>query len=108
MIVGVVVNNGILMIDYTEKYLQENNDVKEALLMAGRVRLRPILMTMFSTIFGFLQLAYGIGEGSEMLRPLAYSMIGGMSLSLFLSLLVIPGLYWIVNGRKYRTAGAHH
>jgi Cu/Ag efflux pump CusA len=108
MIVGVVVNNGILMIDYTEKYLQENNDVKEALLMAGRVRLRPILMTMFSTIFGFLPLAYGIGEGSEMLRPLAYSMIGGMSLSLFLSLLVIPGLYWIVNGRKYRTAGAHH
>ncbi|NPA35229.1 MAG: efflux RND transporter permease subunit [Chlorobi bacterium] len=100
MIVGVVVNNGILMIDYTEKYLRENNNVKEALLMAGRVRMRPILMTMFSTIFGFLPLAYGIGEGSEMLRPLAFSMIGGMSLSLFLSLLIIPGMYWIVNDRK--------
>ena len=100
MIVGVVVNNGILMIDYTEKYLQDNSDVKEALLMAGRVRMRPILMTMFSTIFGFLPLAYGIGEGAEMLRPLAISMIGGMSLSLFLSLLIIPGMYWIVNGRR--------
>ncbi len=100
MIVGVVVNNGILMIDYTEKYLQENSDVKEALLMAGRVRMRPILMTMFSTIFGFLPLAYGIGEGAEMLRPLAISMIGGMSLSLFLSLLIIPGMYWIVNGKR--------
>ncbi len=100
MIIGVVVNNGILMIDYTEKFLKESNDVKEALLMAGRVRMRPILMTMLSTIFGFLPLAYGIGEGSEMLRPLAFSMIGGMSLSLFLSLLVIPGMYWIVNGKK--------
>jgi len=100
MIIGVVVNNGILMIDYTEKFLKESNDVKEALLMAGRVRMRPILMTMLSTIFGFLPLAYGIGEGSEMLSPLAFSMIGGMSLSLFLSLLVIPGMYWIVNGRK--------
>jgi HAE1 family hydrophobic/amphiphilic exporter-1 len=87
------------MIDYTEKFLKESNDVKEALLMAGRVRMRPILMTMLSTIFGFLPLAYGIGEGSEMLRPLAFSMIGGMSLSLFLSLLIVPGMYWIVNGK---------
>ena len=99
MIVGVVVNNGILMIDYTERYLKENPDVSEALLAAGRVRMRPILMTMFSTIFGFLPLALAMGEGSEMLQPLAVSMIGGMSLSIFLSLLVIPGLYRIVNGK---------
>ena len=100
MIVGVVVNNGILLIDYTEKFLKEQPDVAEALLMAGRVRMRPILMTMLSTIFGFLPLAFAIGEGSEMLQPLAVAMIGGMSLSMFLSLLLIPGMYWIVNKKK--------
>jgi multidrug efflux pump subunit AcrB len=100
MIVGVVVNNGILFIDYAEKYLQEKSDVAEALLMAGRVRLRPILMTTLATIFGFLPLAIAFGEGSEMLQPLAISMIGGMSLSMLLSLLVIPGLYWVVHGKR--------
>jgi len=98
MIVGVVVNNGILLIDYAEKYLEEKtNDVSVALLMAGKVRLRPILMTTLATIFGFLPLALAFGEGSEMLKPLAISMIGGMSVSTFLSLLIIPGLYRIVN-----------
>jgi len=98
MIIGVVVNNGILLIDYAEKYLKENtSDVSTALIMAGKVRLRPILMTTLATIFGFLPLALSIGEGSEMLQPLAISMIGGMSISMFLSLLVIPGLYWVVN-----------
>ncbi len=100
MIIGVVVNNGILLIDYAEKYLEEKPDVRQALLMAGQVRMRPILMTMLATIFGFLPLALAIGEGAEMLQPLAISMIGGMSLSMFLSLLIIPGLYWMVNRRK--------
>ena len=98
MIVGVVVNNGILLIDYAEKYLaEEAADVKTALFMAGKVRLRPILMTTLATIFAFLPLALAIGEGSEMLQPLAISMIGGMGISMFLSLLIIPGLYWVVN-----------
>ncbi len=99
MIIGVVVNNGILFIDYTEKYLEKNNDIAQALLMAGKVRLRPILMTMFATIFGFLPLALSLGTGSEMLQPLAVSMIGGVSLSIFLSLIIIPSLYYIVNKR---------
>ncbi|NIA29079.1 MAG: MMPL family transporter [Actinobacteria bacterium] len=102
MIVGVVVNNGILLIDYTEKYLREQPDVAQALLMAGRVRMRPILMTTLATIFGFLPLALALGGGSEMLQPLAVSMIGGMSLSMLLSLLVIPGLYWVVNGKRVK------
>ena len=100
MIAGVKATNGILLIDYAEKYLKEQPDVAEELLMAGRVRLRPILMTTLATIFGFLPLSLAIGEGPEMLQPLAVSMIGGMSLSMLLSLLVIPGLYWVVNGRK--------
>jgi len=101
MIIGVVVNNGILLIDYAEKFLREqSSDVATALLMAGKVRLRPILMTTLATIFGFLPLALSLGEGSEMLQPLAISMIGGISLSMFLSLLVIPGLYWVVSPKK--------
>ncbi|OYT12654.1 MAG: acriflavin resistance protein, partial [Bacteroidetes bacterium 4572_114] len=101
MIVGVVVNNGILLIDYAEKYLREKtSNVKNALLMAGKVRIRPILMTTLATIFGFLPLALAMGEGSEMLQPLAISMIGGMSVAMFLSLLLIPGLYWFVNRKN--------
>lgn len=97
MIIGVVVNNGILVIDYTEYYLKTAPDVREALLAAGRVRLRPVLMTSLSTIFGFLPLSLSLGEGAEMLQPLAVSMIGGMCLSIVLSLLVIPVLYYRVN-----------
>jgi CzcA family heavy metal efflux pump len=100
MIVGVVVNNGILFIDFAEKFLQKKPGVTEALLMAGRVRLRPIFMTTLATIFGFLPLALAFGEGSEILQPMAISMIGGMSLSMLLSLLLIPGLYWMVNRNK--------
>ncbi|WP_320112601.1 efflux RND transporter permease subunit [Draconibacterium orientale] len=100
MIIGVVVNNGILLIDYTEKYLKENPIIPEALLMASRVRLRPILMTTLSSIFGFIPLAFAIGEGAEMLKPLAISMIGGMSLSMIFSLFVIPVLYQSFNGKK--------
>ncbi len=104
MIVGVVVNNGILFIDYTEKYVVQNPDLRQALLMAGRVRLRPILMTTLSTIFGFLPLALAMGEGSEMLQPLAVSMIGGMGVGMALSLFIIPALYWLVHHRRYAHA----
>jgi HAE1 family hydrophobic/amphiphilic exporter-1 len=89
-----------LLIDYTEKYLKENPIIPEALLMASRVRLRPILMTTLSSIFGFIPLAFAIGEGAEMLKPLAISMIGGMSLSMIFSLFVIPVLYQSFNGKK--------
>jgi len=104
MIVGVVVNNGILLIDYTEKFLAEKPDVGQALLAAGRVRLRPIMMTTLANIFGFLPLALAIGTGSEMLQPLAVSMIGGMIVSMPLSLLVIPTLYYLVNRNKKELA----
>ncbi len=104
MIVGVVVNNGILLIDYTEKYLRETSQVKTALLRASQVRLRPIMMTTLSTIFGFLPLALALGEGSEMLQPLAISMIGGMSLSMLISLWLIPTMYWVVWKEKRHKA----
>ena len=96
MIVGVVVNNGILLIDYAEMELARSHDVKAALLNAGRVRLRPILMTTLATIFGFLPLALAVGQGAAMLQPLAVAMIGGMSVSMLISLVIIPTIYeWV-------------
>ncbi|MCB0277099.1 MAG: efflux RND transporter permease subunit, partial [Calditrichaeota bacterium] len=100
MIIGVVVNNGILVIDYTEYYRRTSPDTAEALLAAVKVRLRPVLMTTLSTIIGFLPLALALGEGGEMLQPLAVSMIGGMSFSLLLSLVVIPVLYYTAHRGK--------
>jgi len=98
MIIGVVVNNGILVIDYAEYFLKKEPDVRKALLTAGRVRLRPVMMTTLSTITGFLPLALAMGDGAEMLQPLAVSMIGGMMLSILLSLVLIPTLYYWVRG----------
>jgi multidrug efflux pump subunit AcrB len=103
MIIGVVVNNGILVIDFTESYLKETSDIARALLTACQVRLRPILMTTLSTIIGFLPLSLAMGQGAEMLRPLAISMIGGMCLSLLLSLMVIPTLYYLVYRKQFGT-----
>jgi CzcA family heavy metal efflux pump len=94
MIVGVVVNNGILVVDFAELYRKDHPDLREAVLTAGEVRLRPILMTTLSTIMGFIPLALALGEGAEMLQPLAVSMIGGMSVSILISLLIIPVFYY--------------
>jgi len=104
MIVGVVVNNGILLIDYTEKELTKTTDVKQALLKACKVRLRPILMTTLSTIFGFLPLALVLGQGAKMLQPRAVAMIGGMSVSMLISLLAVPTMYAWVSRRKVISA----
>ncbi len=98
MIIGVVVNNGILVIDYAEYYMIRQHDLKLAVLTAGRVRLRPVLMTSLSTIAGFLPLALAQSQGAEMLRPLAVAMIGGITLSIVLSLVLVPALYyWVQN-----------
>jgi multidrug efflux pump subunit AcrB len=88
------VNNGILVVDFAELYRKDHPDLREAVLTAGEVRLRPILMTTLSTIMGFIPLALALGEGAEMLQPLAVSMIGGMSVSILISLLIIPVFYY--------------
>ena len=105
MIIGVVVNNGILLIDYAQKNLSKGQNLEEALLSASRIRLRPIMMTTLSTIFGFLPLALALGDGSEMLQPLAVAMIGGMSVSMLISLLVIPTMFRWTWSKKYKEIG---
>jgi len=92
-ILGIVVNNGILLMDFTARYRQAGKSKIEALLLAGRVRIRPILMTNATTIAGFLPLALQLGKGGEVLQPFAVSVISGLIGSVFFSLIVIPILY---------------
>jgi CzcA family heavy metal efflux pump len=91
--VGIVVSNGILLVDYGNKLQETGATPREAILRAGRTRLRPILMTALATILGMIPMAVGIGEGSETNAPLARAVIGGLSVSTFLTLFLIPILY---------------
>jgi multidrug efflux pump subunit AcrB len=93
MLVGLVVKNGIILLDYTDRLRAEREmTLADALREAGRVRLRPILMTTLCTIFGLAPLAIGLGAGAELQRPLAIAVIGGLTLSTFITLLVMPTL----------------
>jgi multidrug efflux pump subunit AcrB len=93
MLIGLVVKNGIILLDYTDRLRAERDvTLAAALREAGRVRLRPILMTTLCTIFGLAPLAVGLGAGAELQRPLAIAVIGGLTLSTFITLLVMPAL----------------
>jgi multidrug efflux pump subunit AcrB len=99
MVVGIVHKNGILMLD-AERYFSERGlALREAIFQAGRRRLRPILMTALATIFGMLPLALGIGSGAQLLQPLAIAVIGGVSVSMVLSLLITPVLFLLLRER---------
>ena len=93
LLVGLVTKNGILLIDYANQQREEGMPIKEAIVEAGCVRFRPILMTAFSTVAGVLPVALGIGVGSEMRQPMAVAIAGGLITSTLLTLLVIPVTY---------------
>jgi multidrug efflux pump subunit AcrB len=98
LLAGIVVNNAILLVEYVEQYRRQSGaTMYEAAVEAGAVRLRPILMTTLTTMFGMLPLALGMGQGSELMRPLAIAMVGGLSLSMLLTLFVVPSAYVIFN-----------
>src|SRR6185503_7504701 len=100
LLVGVVVKNGIVLLDFAEMRSAEGMPMHEAILAAARVRLRPLLMTTLCTLFGLLPLALGLGAGAELQRQLALAVIGGLSLSTPVTLLVIPGLYGVIKRRR--------
>ena len=107
LLVGIVVKNGILLIDVANRRRASGATVEEALVDAGRLRLRPIVMTTAAAIGGLLPLALGIGAGAEMERPLAIAVIGGLSTATAFTLIVIPVLYAGVSRlRPERSAGA--
>jgi len=94
MLAGIVVNNAIILVDYTNLLRREYNmQLYDAVILAGRRRLRPILMTTLTTVLGLLPLAVGLGEGSEMQTPLARVVCGGLLSSTFITLFLIPSLY---------------
>lgn len=93
LLVGLVVKNGIILLEYTNRLRASGLDVTEALIQAGKVRLRPILMTTICTILGLLPLAMGMGAGAELQKPLAIAVIGGLSLSTIFTLLFVPTIY---------------
>ena len=94
MVVGIVHKNGILMLDSEQVFTARGLPLQEAIFQAGRRRLRPILMTALATIFGMLPLALGVGSGAQILQPLAIAVIGGVTVSMILSLLVTPVLFY--------------
>ncbi|MGA8765458.1 MAG: efflux RND transporter permease subunit [Candidatus Acidiferrales bacterium] len=94
LMVGLVVKNGIILFEYVQKlHVEDKMPLAEALVAAGKIRVRPILMTTLATLFGLLPLALGIGSGAELQKPLALAVIGGLLLSTFITLLVMPVLY---------------
>lgn len=97
MLVGIVVNNAIILVEYFELMRSRGLELRAAIIEAGRLRLRPILMTTLTTVVGMLPLALGIGEGAEMLQPLAVAIVFGLSFSMLVSLLLIPVLYQSFN-----------
>jgi len=99
MLAGIVVNNGIVLVDLIGQLRQRGLAVREAVLEAGATRLRPILMTTTTTVLGLVPLALGRGEGAELGAPLAITVIGGLLVSTLLTLVVIPVLYGTVHGR---------
>lgn len=100
VLVGIVVNNGIVYIDYVNRLRRNGMDLKTAVITGGRVRLRPILMTALTTIFGLLPLALKIGEGAELWSPLGRAVIFGMLVATFLTLIFIPTLYMTFEIKK--------
>lgn len=99
ILVGVVVNNSILLVEFI-KQNEEKLGVKEALVQAGKMRLRPILMSCTTTVVGMIPLSLGLGDGGEMLAPMAVSIIGGLIASTLVTLFLIPILYDVINDRK--------
>ena len=104
MVIGIVAKNGILLLDADQRFRAEGSSVRDAMLLAGERRLRPILMTALATIAGMIPLSLKIGAGSQMLQPLAIAVIGGLVASMVLSLIVTPAVHYYLSGHRDQQA----
>jgi multidrug efflux pump subunit AcrB len=102
MVIGIVAKNGILLLDADEKFRSEGASPREAMMHAAQRRLRPILMTAIAAVCGMLPLAFALGSGSQMLQPLAIAVIGGLCISMVLSLIVTPVVYYLLTKGRTR------
>ncbi len=98
MVIGIVAKNGILLLDADQKFRELGFSAEDAILQSSRRRLRPIVMTALATLAGMLPLAFALGAGSQMLQPLAISVIGGVLISMVLSLIITPAVHFLVTG----------
>ncbi|MCM1034641.1 MAG: efflux RND transporter permease subunit [Paludibacter sp.] len=97
MLVGIVVKNGIVLVDYINLMRERGHELNEAIVMSGKSRIRPVLMTAFTTILGMVPMALSAGEGSEMWQPMGIVVIGGLTVSTFLTLFIVPVLYGAIS-----------
>jgi hydrophobe/amphiphile efflux-1 (HAE1) family protein len=104
MMVGIVVSNGVLLVDFANVLRRRGQPIMEATIEAGRTRLRPILMTTIATVLGLVPMALGIGEGSETNLPLARAVIGGLTVSTVFTLFLVPALYTVLDRFAKRRA----
>jgi len=102
MLIGIADSNSILIVDFAHKLEEQGLSVKDAIVTACRVRLRPILMTSLATIIGMIPMALKLGEGGEQYTPMARAIIGGLTTSVLLTIFIVPAAYLLVYGRKRR------
>ncbi|MEZ4412311.1 MAG: efflux RND transporter permease subunit [Gemmatimonadales bacterium] len=108
LLIGLASKNSILLVEYANQLREQGKGLLEATLEAGRVRLRPILMTAFATIFGALPIALGLSAGSESRQPLGYVIVGGMFVSTFLTLYLVPVVYVLLETVRERMGARRH
>jgi HAE1 family hydrophobic/amphiphilic exporter-1 len=106
MMVGMVVSNSILIVEFTHRLEEDGMPVLDAVVNSCRIRLRPILMTTFATVIGLLPMALKLGTGSEAYAPLARSIIGGLMVSVVLTVFIVPAAYLLVHGRRPAAAAS--
>ena len=104
MLIGIVVKNGIVLIDYISLNRERGMGIRTAVIDGGRSRLRPVVMTTLTTILGMVPMAVGSGQGSEMWKPMGTAVIGGLTFSTILTLLFVPVLYCTFAGRGIKRA----
>ncbi|MBV9085945.1 MAG: efflux RND transporter permease subunit, partial [Acidobacteriaceae bacterium] len=106
MMTGIVVSNSILIVDFTRKLRKEGMNIRDAVATACRLRLRPILMTSLATILGLIPMAMALGTGSEQYAPLARSIIGGLTVSVVITVFLIPAAYLLIHRHEEQEAEA--
>jgi multidrug efflux pump subunit AcrB len=100
MMVGIVVSNSILIVEFTRRLIEDGTPVEQAVASACRIRLRPVLMTSLATIIGLIPMAMKLGTGSESYAPLAQAIIGGLSLSVVFTVFLVPAAFLLIHGRR--------
>ena len=100
MVIGIVAKNGILLLDAEHRFRRLGFTAQDAMIQAGRRRLRPIVMTALAAVAGMLPLALAVGVGSQMLQPLAIAVIGGILISMVLSLIITPAIQFYLSSKN--------